>query len=318
MGYWGWRSFLFAFVSVWIVSCTPNSPSSNLPPTEYPPVTLIAENARPSPPQTSTHTPITTFVSASEAAAPVYTYALQPEDTPASIARRFNIPIDHLMTANQWKFPDSTALQYLTIPNPIRIPDSPSLLLNSIRLEAPACYYTFEDSLVCMGEVENVGDDPVGGPGIRLILWDGQGSSVVVQTTVLQRLILPGHSAPYGAVIGGVAVDPLVVTASLSFVTPPPDQIVPLQFHRERYTSIQSQHGVVAELLHEYSFSVQALQGFLTLYDSEDRLVGYRIHEFSAILPAGTTHKIEISAVVQFDREVASYRLAAEGKIIGE
>ena len=37
MGYWGWRTFVFAFISVWICSCTtPSAQAPRLTTTQYP------------------------------------------------------------------------------------------------------------------------------------------------------------------------------------------------------------------------------------------------------------------------------------------
>ncbi|RMG85197.1 MAG: hypothetical protein D6712_09900 [Chloroflexi bacterium] len=42
MGRWGWRRFLAIFTLVWVTSCDAiNNPTATIPPTEYPPVTLI-------------------------------------------------------------------------------------------------------------------------------------------------------------------------------------------------------------------------------------------------------------------------------------
>lgn len=62
MGYWGWRPFLFVFISVWVVGCsTTQDATPTQAPTYYPPVTLTTRRLdirTPQPPPLTTPGPL--------------------------------------------------------------------------------------------------------------------------------------------------------------------------------------------------------------------------------------------------------------------
>ncbi len=261
-GRWGLRRLILAFISVWIVGCNTVQRITPLaPPTGYPPITLIVRTLAPS---TSAYTTIT------PASATLHPVATPEADQTPYIATDANLP------------PGST---------PMSLP---------LRIEAPTCYETDTDTIVCLGLVDNNTNQIAGQVVVLVQLLYSDGTQLAAQTiAVEQHFIPPGTSAPYRTLfrsIEGIAS----VGVSLQNAEAVSQDYIPyvtLEVENIHARMVEGRYIVSARVYNPGTWTAQSWRVIVTLQDAERRVTGYRVVQMDRALSAGQRLPIRIEVL---------------------
>lgn len=269
MGYWGWRPLLFAFcLSVWISGCVATQEAVPLaPPTELPAITLFLHTPTQLSTQTSPGLPLLATLLPSTAS-----------DHPAAGATD-----------------DITLTPIFPTPTPVHL-----------LLPTPTCYEVADGGILCLGSVGNNRPYPTGRVALQVIIIDSNSQILRrAETTIEQRQIPRGQSAPYRVVFPAQG-DYLLAQrfSGVSVMVLRAERIE--QEPRRNLLEIGNDEGRFAGGRYTVSFdlynparngdSARFARIVATLFDREDRVLGYRIKEVEAPA-AGESRAVQIEIV---------------------
>src|SRR5829696_2743503 len=278
MGYWGWRPLLCGvFISAWVVSCDivpDNTDPSAAAPSSYPSVTLTVGRlptiGLSPPPTPAAPTNVVTAEPPAATSEPL-SYVIQPGDTLAEIATRFNLSIEALQDANVG-ITTLEAGENLLIPRPTPLP---------LDVQAPTCYETTPGNLLCLGRVDNPLDFPVESVTVEVSLVQADGTIALRRSTVEQMLIPAGSFAPYQASFSVGSSDFDSVHAQMvSAVEAADAENVVLLIQDIEGQILDGRVIISAVITNPETGKVELLRAFITLLDGESRVIGYRVLVF--------------------------------------
>ncbi|MBI1257574.1 MAG: LysM peptidoglycan-binding domain-containing protein [Chloroflexi bacterium] len=316
MGYWGWRPLVFGlFISTWVVGCNLVT-DNNIPsaaPSVYPRVTLTvgrlptaqvsAAPTRAAPPTRIATTP------SNETASPAPAdYVVQPGDTFADIAARFDLSVEALQNANGGVV-TLVPGQTLVIPTPLQL-----------LIQPPTCYETRPGNLLCLGRIDNPFSFPVEQVALDVRLLQADGSVFQsARSTVAQTAILAGSFAPYQATFAAsekdfVAAEADLVTAEIGA----PDRFVMLLIEDVQGQTSAGRTIVSAVIDNPGPQNAELLRAFVTLLDNLGRVIGYRVVTFDSgtILNAGAQMPFDLEVTPQLGGVTLDYLLYIEARPI--
>ena len=283
MGYWGWRSLLFASViSVWITGCrTVQQAAPIASPTELPSITLRV------------HTPAgsTTKSAPGLPSATTFSPIQSPERPPAGFT------------------PTAALRDSLLTPTP-----------SPVNLPSPTCYQTADGGIFCLGRVDNARSYSVG--RVLLLVYVYGRDGVILRSgevVVEQRFILPGKSAPYRVIFpaetdyllsqrfGGVSVHLLRADP----VTGRPMRLVNLQAQSQRVERDDGRYGVRLEIYNVGPEDASDVRAMVTLYDAAGRVTGYRMVEI-AVIASGESISMNVPVVAATPNDDLHHTLHVE------
>lgn len=169
--------------------------------------------------------------------------------------------------------PTSTTLKI-----PLTVQRSPESPLN-LRLHPPTCYETLTDHILCLGEIENRMSRTVQDIVVEANLFDSIGRIHQTRRVIIQQRILPpGGTAPYDilfnpldAPFGAVIVNLFDAETTSNF------PIYPL-FSNQHERLDDGRYRTTIQI--ENSTPLHDVQVVVTIYDTRDQVMGYRITEF--------------------------------------
>ena len=335
MGRWGWRRIATLCVSVWITAaCSQTAPA--IPPnlTNAPQATLVLRTAA----RTITPPPAASTVAAPQqhqeptrtprpSATPHY-YVVQSGDTLESLASRFGISVEALQAANGGLPPDMLLPGNVLLIPPLMSASSASMTETLARLlpsdtplpvlvSAPACYHTPADEVICLGWVQNTLSETLTNLAVQVNLRRSPDSANDQRATALaQQVIPPAGGAPYAvrfpspvdyafaeaALVSGETGDAATLTAW------------PL-------TVVESQQEVAGALVRvrgtirhdDGDRELAELLMVATLFDAQDRVVGYRAQRQERTITPGEAFEAEV-LVTPLAGGAVRHWLYAEGR----
>lgn len=205
--------------------------------------------------------------------------------------------------------PPITAPRHAAVPSPSSGP--PGLIV-----EPPTCYDTPNRGLLCLGVVRSRLTTPVEQIRVRVGLSTAARG---VQTIALeQRQIPAGGFAPYRALFRSVQDGHLAPYAELVSAEPAAaHSLLPVvQDERGVLTHSESGYGryvVTAALYNPQQQPLTGLRAIVTLFDAEERVVGYRVQPLGQPLLPGERRSIRVEVVPQVTNARLSHALTIEG-----
>lgn len=160
-----------------------------------------------------------------------------------------------------------------------------------VVVSPPNCYRQTQHSVVCIGQIVNIGKEAIG--NLRLRLQLGAHAQTI---TPEQRVIAVGGFAPYHAIFQGAEDRASIALESLTSVS---NSTLPLSVVTEsgRYVA-----GRVGYGLYHYEVTLRAdadvaqpWQAIVTLFSSNHQMVGYRVLEQDVTLRQGDTLTLSTS-----------------------
>lgn len=315
MGYWGWRPLVCGLViSTWVAGCniaTDNS-SPSAPPSAYPHVTLTVgrlPTARIS--DAPTRAAPTAPISSEPAPAATPTpdrYIVQPGDTWAEVAERFDVSPDALQNANRTVATLVPGLA-LVIPSPTPLP---------LLVHPPICHETRPNNLLCLGSVDNPLDFPVESVAIEVRLLEDDGSVYRSEHSSVEQASIPsGSFAAYQATFETDASDYASADARLiDAVRGAEDRLILLLIQDVQGEMLDGQIRVSATVFNPGPRSAEILRVFVTLLDDSARVIGYRVVTFDGgvTLDAGAQLPLSIELTPQTFDATPEYSLYVEAR----
>lgn len=153
--------------------------------------------------------------------------------------------------------------------------------LNS-DIQPPSCYPTPQNSIICLGEILNTRNEPIGQVSLWAEMLDEHGLTLQEQQVfVLQQTIYPGETAPYRVLFhgenvidefGGVRMSLQRVTSIL--ITPPE-----IELEHLNGTLLDEQYIFSADVMNQGDAPLDMVRLVVTLYDTENHIVGFRMVE---------------------------------------
>lgn len=302
MGYWGWRRLLVFFLSVWVTGCTTtNDNALNIPPTNYPPVTLTVRSLQDT-------TPVFT---AQEYKAPTFlparttiVYTARVGDRWETVAQRFGVDRAALQSANP-TIGDTPLLpgQRITIISPVFTQDGrpvlPTATPPDLSVPPPNCSATPTGTVICYGLVENTLPIILEQVTVRLYLFDNTGEILAEGETGLEQpFLLPGMPAPYHIQLAADWNDyagAQAVIVSASEAENANKQVVPLSTETQAIQAVsEMRYRVRAALVNPEIWPVSAVRVIIILYDEAQRIASYRVLEIPGSLAAQAVLPVEV------------------------
>lgn len=163
-----------------------------------------------------------------------------------------------------------------------------------LTLSTPTCYETADAGVLCMGEIENTQPYPIEQVSIDVDITDQTGRLLETQQVFIeQNIILPGETAPYRALFPNTdRLSPLSDQFGGVFTTLIRAEQTIMPINEADVLKIDVQRGEIVEQ-DRYIFTgvlnntgghpIEDVQVVITLYDSEQRVAGYRIVEVKEI-----------------------------------
>ncbi len=303
MGYWGWRRILTFFVSVMVVGCSATYESSSImPPTSFPPITLIARGLiTPTPPSVAYLPPDTP-----QAAPTALIYVVQPGDTLLGIASQFGVTLDDLQSANGTVNPFTLPIGgTMLIPNPPftaeGVPRLPTPTPAVLVLLPPACRPSATDGIICLGRILNTRENGVERVNLTLQLLRADGSLLAQSSAGVEQAYIPaGGSAPYRALFKAEWQDysgASVWLQNAEMGSADHDRYIMLDIQNQQAQHLEGRYLVSATLHNSESENVHLLQAVLTVEDASGQIIGYRVLPLDGALAAGADYPFEISVM---------------------
>lgn len=207
--------------------------------------------------------------------------------------------------------PELPIITTLTHPAP---PTQTPLLV----LPRPTCYEAHNGGIFCLGLVRNPFPTPFTHLRISVTLIQTDGTPLrTAEVTLPQRILLPGEIAPYHVLLdpesdtalagrfGGVEVR-LAGADSAPEAASSPVQVVSAQIHPSGRAYI-----LYANLHNTGSDTARGVRVVATLFDANDRVLGYRIVDIMA-LPAQETMTVPVMITPVVDAVPVYHHLYVE------
>lgn len=302
MGYWGWRRLLVFFLSVWVTGCTTTSDTAlNIPPTDYPPVTLTVRLLYDSTPSATAQAHKLPTLLPNRA---TIAYIVEAGDRWETIARRFGVTLAALQAANPL-IAETPLLpgQRIVIVAPAFTEDGrpalPTATPPALLAPAPTCYPTTTGTILCYGFVENTLPTVIEQVTVRLYLFNESGEILGDGEAGLELpFLLPGAIAPYHLYLDANSQRYAGVQAVIASARPSDDrgtQLVSLPVEMPTIQIVNDRHyRVSGALVNPETRPVSDVRVVAILYDTAERIASYRIIEVAGSLGAKAARPIEI------------------------
>ena len=307
MGYWGWRPLLCGvFISTWVVGC--NVVNNDTSPSDYPDVTLTVgrlptAHISGAPPRAAP----TRVLTPEPTPSPV-SYLIQPGDTYALLAERFQVSAAALRAAN---------------PGMMTLVPGESLMIASVNpllLDAPppTCYETRPDTLLCLGRVDNPFDFPVENVRVEVSLFSPEGAAALIEQAVIEQRVIPsGGFAPYQTTFE-TDVDGYyeVVSQVSSAQRGEGDPAAVLLISEVEGVLLEGRVVVSAVIFNAGGGNTELLRVFVTLLDGDGRVLGYRVLGFDGevILGVGENLPLNVEITPQVTDVTPEYSIYVEAR----
>lgn|GEM_PF-831744 len=195
---------------------------------------------------------------------------------------------------------------------------TPQLTPQPLTLDPPSCYETPVGSLWCLGLVRNLLPITVESVMVRVYLVALDGSALAQRDGLIARpLIRPNESAPYGvlfdhppAVIAGSVVELLNATRATR------TQWTMLTVQQTRGDWQASGYHVSAQLVNASKVAVKPI-AVVTLFDANQRVIGFRQFSTENVLDAGLTLPLALDVAPNVPVQLIGavhYAIAADGE----
>ncbi|MEP7292968.1 MAG: LysM domain-containing protein, partial [Chloroflexota bacterium] len=287
MGYWGWRPLICGvFISTWVVGCNivTDYTAPSAAPSGYPDVTLTVGRLPTaqvsSAPTRGAPTRISSPQPNVQLSPTAVHYVVLPGDTLGTIAERFRLSIEALVSAND-------GVMTLTPGAILLIPTPTALQLN---VQPPTCYETSPTHLLCLGRVDNPLDYSVENVTVEVSLTQADGLTEQTKRTTVEQMIIPaGSFAPYQASFSGSSSEIASVNARLNSATRSSENPTLLLIEDVEGELLDGRVVVSAVIYNPGEENTEILRVFVTLLDGLDRVIGYRVLTFErqVVLSAG-------------------------------
>ncbi|HLE27477.1 MAG TPA: LysM peptidoglycan-binding domain-containing protein [Anaerolineales bacterium] len=250
------------------------------------------------------------------------TYVVQKGDTLVGIAVKFGVSIADLQAANPNVQPQFLSIgAVLVIPDPAGTPvlgqvDLPTVTPVPVSLSLPACYPTPTGALYCFVEARNPGGFALSNVAGRVTLAGAEGlplASAVAYSAL--DVIPPGGVAPLAilfspAPVGVAAAAASPLSASLASAQ---SAAIPLETPQHRGSNFGIHWTVAGQVRNPSGTDVPSAWLVLTLYNHDERIVGYRKGPLSGGLAAGASQDFSIAAD-SLGGAADHYLITAEGR----
>lgn len=274
------------------------SPSPRLE-AEASPSTAISLPPTPSPSITKGQTPSEVTKILPTSTPTLYTVKLN--DTLTGIARKFNITLEEIITANPSV--DSQALivgQILVIPLQQIVGFEPSATPWPVSIHQTHCYPNQDGSLWCLVLLKNVNTDSLQNLAVQINLLDSTGKVVNEKTTFPPLDLLPsGKVTVLGALFSGpIPVGYKIQTQIQSASILPSADGLYLPVHLQNYLAQVDWAGISAVVsgqvfLDEKSDPAEQIRILAVAYDRSGKVIGFRLWESNDHLSHGDVLSFE-------------------------
>jgi hypothetical protein len=171
-------------------------------------------------------------------------------------------------------------------------------LLAMTRLGLPTCYESSVQTLICLGWVQNIGDEPLINVSIQVYLLTPQGQPLaIVETAPALSLLSPGKGSPYRAIFAQASIEDWAVYAEVSalqsaaVLTALPALDLPLVNLETTWNGTQYQ--IKGQVLNNQPVRLRSIRVVVTFRDEQGRVTGYRVQDLSPGAEGSTAFSIK-------------------------
>ncbi|MBL1135080.1 MAG: hypothetical protein HND46_07165 [Chloroflexi bacterium] len=171
-------------------------------------------------------------------------------------------------------------------------------LSSFIGVDAPTCYESAVQSLVCIGWIRNTGDDPLLNPLITVYLLTPQGQPIQITDTTTALSLLSGHtSLPYRVIFSEIPTESWTTYADVrgveALVIDSPPLIVSLSVINVETTWNGSEYLIEGEIVNDMRQPLESIRALAAFTTSSGQLSGFRSQEITLTDP--DTGKVSFS-----------------------
>jgi LysM repeat protein len=239
-------------------------------------------------------------------------YTVQSGESWAEIAERFTVGVEALQNANS-TITTLTPGQTLLIPVPTPFP---------LLVQPPTCYETRPGSLLCLGRVDNPLTFPVESVTLEVRLVQDDGSVFQSERSTIEQVSIPsGSFAPYQATFEAHSGDFASADARLISATQgAEDRFVLLLVQDVKGALLDGRILVNATIYNPGPQNAEILRVFVTLLDSAERVIGYRVVNFDGgiTLDTGAHLPLSMELTPQAFDTAPDYALYVEARPVEE
>lgn len=238
--------------------------------------------------------------------------------------RTHQLHIDTQSSTPNLSFTPVPANRLTLYDNPLHFPslfdsindDSPP---NNIEISRPHCYNLPDGTYSCLGEIVNTNTMPIGDTSLEMVFYDDDGLKLgQAETTIEQRLIIGGESAPYRSVFRPLtdqAPNHNLSITGISQSFPPSPDIRALSILDTYGAIVAGRYNVTLTIENDSGYIAQDIRLFTTLENTEWGIVGYDVHEVEDALESGAQHFVQLEIVPHVIPLVIEPSFHAEGTI---
>ncbi|MBI5931208.1 MAG: hypothetical protein HY862_18005 [Chloroflexi bacterium] len=159
-------------------------------------------------------------------------------------------------------------------------------LSSFIRIDAPTCYESAVQSLVCIGWIQNTGDDPLINPLITVYLLTPQGQPIQIMDTTTALSLLSGHMGlPYRVIFSEAPTENWAPYADLRAIEPlvidSPPTVVALSVTNVQTTWNGSEYLIQGEIVNDTGQQLDSVHALAAFTTETGLLSGFRSQEIT-------------------------------------
>lgn len=153
-----------------------------------------------------------------------------------------------------------------------------------VRVDAPTCYESAVQSLVCIGWIRNTGDDPLLNPIITVYLLTPQGQPLQIATSTTALALLSARTGlPYRVIFSEIPPDSWATYVELRAVEPlvidSPPSVVALRVVNVQATWEGSEYHIEGEIVNDTGLPLETIRLLAAFTTEAGQISGFRSQE---------------------------------------
>ncbi len=174
-------------------------------------------------------------------------------------------------------------------------------LSSFISIDAPTCYESAVQSLICIGWIRNTGNDPLLNPLITVYLLTPQGQPIQITDTTTALSLLSAHtSLPYRVIFSEAPAESWATYADLRgidmLVIDSPPSIVPLSVINVETTWNGSEYLIAGEIVNDTGRPLESIRALAAFTTPSGQISGFRSQEITLTDPDAVSVAFSIRA----------------------
>lgn len=214
-----------------------------------------------------------------------------------------------------YEVPNNAPLASTTSAKNSAPPPTETLSLHAFATQ-PTCYPAPNAGYTCLGLVWNDGGSEVENGVVRVRLLDAQQRVMAEDSAALEQRSIPLRTAaPYRVQFQQVGTEYRRASADVINIGSSALDIMPIAIRSQQATTLPGGRTRIEAWLHnDNRFVAQDVRLIATLFDEQERVIGYRVLELPGALDTGTERHVTVEVIPHTTAERITHRLYADAR----